>query len=164
LLLTPSHSALKQAVIVAQRSVVAVSLALAVLAAPATATASAGNHFYQGYCTWFAAEQAFRTWGVWVPWLGDAGEWTAGARRSGWSVSTQPEADTILVMPPYVQGSGSYGHVGWVIAVDADDGAVTVRSMNWKGWNVTNVHRVAVDGRVVFVQPSSAATGRASAS
>lgn len=140
------------------RTVVAALLALSLLAVPtgAAARASIGNTFDLGYCTWLAAEEGFKAWGLWVPWRGDAGDWASGALASGWNVSTAPEVDTILGMPRYVQGSGAYGHVGWVIGVDPDGSAVTVRSMNWRGWGVITIHRVAVDGRVLFLRPPAA--------
>jgi surface antigen len=121
------------------------------------------NHFSYGYCTWGAAEQAHRAWGVWIPWFGDAGDWAAGARASGWSVSPVPQTSTIIVMPRRVQGSGPDGHVGWVVDVDADGGGVTVLSMNWGGYNTLTRHHVVVDGLVQFVSPpgtDQASTGR----
>ena len=114
------------------------------------------NHFSYGYCTWGAAEQAHRAWGIWIPWFGDAGDWAAGARSSGWNVSPIPQANTIIVMPRHVQGSGPDGHVGWVVDVDADGGGVTVLSMNWGRYASTTQHHVAVDGAVQFVSPPGA--------
>jgi surface antigen len=122
-----------------------------------------GNHFSYGYCTWGAAEQAHRAWGIWIPWFGDAGDWAAGARASGWSVSPIPQANTVIVMPRRVQGSGPDGHVGWVVDVDADSGGVTVLSMNWGRYNELTRHHVLVDGVVQFVAPpgsDQAATSR----
>jgi surface antigen len=114
-----------------------------------------GNHFSSGYCTWEAAEQAHRAWGIWIPWFGDAGDWAAGARAAGWSVSPIPQANTIIAMPRRVQGSGPDGHVGWVIDVDADSGGVTVLSMNWGRYNQITRHHVVVDGIVQFIAPAS---------
>ena len=114
-----------------------------------------GNHFSYGYCTWGAAEQAHRVWGIWIPWFGDAGDWAASARAAGWSVSPIPQADTIIVMPRHVQGSGPDGHVGWVLDVDPDNGGVTVLSMNWGRYNEVTRHHVVVDGIVQFVAPAS---------
>jgi surface antigen len=136
------------------------TLASAWLLVSTSGTAQAdGNHFSYGYCTWGAAEQAHRAWGVWIPWFGDAGDWVAGARASGWSVSPIPQANTILVMPRRVQGSGPDGHVGWVLDVDADSGGVTVLSMNWNGFNTLARHHVVVDGVVQFVAPPGSDPG-----
>ena len=122
----------------------------------ADAWAAGGNHFYAGYCTWLAAEEAHSAWDVWVPWFGDAGDWAAGARSSGWSVSTAPEVNSLLAMPRNVQGSGSAGHVGWVVGVDSDGTGVTVESMNWRGRGVITQHHIAVDGVVQFITPPTA--------
>jgi surface antigen len=124
------------------------------VAAVGTPASADTNHFDAGYCTWDTAEQAHRAWSIWVPWFGDAGDWIEGARASGWRVSPQPEVASIAVMPPYVQGSGPYGHVAWVLAVDADGATVTVRSMNWSGPGVITVHELLVDGVVQFVTPA----------
>lgn len=127
-------------------------LLIASAAAP-TAASAAGNRFYAGYCTWLAAEMAYDNWGLWVPWLGDAWEWSAAAQANGFTVSDKPSEGSIVVMPPYVQGASAQGHVGWVVGVDPDGSAVTVRSMNWRGWNQITIHTVAVDGRVRFITP-----------
>ena len=111
------------------------------------------NHFYSGYCTWAAAEEAHSAWGVWLPWFGDAGDWAAAAQDAGWRVSPVPQVHTIAAMPRGVQGSGPYGHVAWVLAVNADVETVTVRSMDWHGRGVTTVHDLVVDGRVQFILP-----------
>ena len=125
------------------------------LAVHATTFAADGNHFYRGYCTWAASELAHRTWGVWVPWFGDAGDWAVNAQAAGWSVSPVPEVNSIAVMPRGVQGSGPDGHVGWVIAVDPDGIGVTLQSMNWSGFGVVSQHRIVADGQVQFVTPPS---------
>ena len=112
-----------------------------------------GNHFTAGYCTWEAAERAHRAWGTWIPWFGDAGDWASGARAAGWTVSPVPQTNTIIVMPRRVQGSGPYGHVGWVLEVDPDGGGVTVLSMNWSQYSSLTQHHVQVDGVVQFIAP-----------
>ena len=120
---------------------------------PVVGAGGSGNHFYAGYCTWEAAELGYQAWGVWVPWLGDAGDWSAGAVSAGWSVSSTPQPNSIAAMPRGVQGSGAYGHVGWVSAVDSDGGGVTLVSMNWRGRGVVTEHRIVVDGLVMFITP-----------
>jgi surface antigen len=117
-------------------------------------TDGGSNHFTYGYCTWEAAELAHRAWGAWPPWFGDAGDWASGARASGWRVTPVPQPNTIIVMPRQVQGSGAYGHVGWVVEVAGDSSSVTVLSMNWgAGWASLTRHQVLVDGLVQFVSP-----------
>jgi surface antigen len=129
-----------------------VAALLVVFSAPAPEAAD-GNHFFAGYCTWDAADQAHRAWGVWVPWYGDAGDWIDGARASGWRVSSVPQAQSIMALPRYVQGSGPYGHVAWVLAVDADGLSVTVRSMAWAGRGMVTVHQLVADGEAQFLTP-----------
>ena len=130
----------------------AAALMLVVGATPTVAVGD-GNHFFSGYCTWDAAEQAHNAWGVWIPWYGDAGDWIDGARASGWHVSAQPEADSVIVLPRRDQGSGPYGHVAWVMAVEPDGVTVTVRSMDWRGWGLINVHQLSADGYAQFLTP-----------
>jgi surface antigen len=127
---------------------------LVVVASAAPPDSSAdGNHFFAGYCTWDVAEQAHAAWGVWIPWYGDAGDWIDGARASGWRISPEPQPESIIVLPRHVQGSGPYGHVAWVLAVDPDGETVSVRSMNWSGYGVVTLHQLRVDGQAQFVTP-----------
>ncbi len=116
-------------------------------------SSTVGNHFFPGYCTWDAAEQAHSAWGVWLPWYGDAGDWIDGARASGWRVSALPQVDSILVLPRGVQGSGAYGHVAWVLSVEQDAATVTVRSMNWSGRGAVTIHELRADGDAQFLTP-----------
>jgi surface antigen len=139
------------------RVLAALGLAIALLP-PAAASAAGGgadggNHFDAGYCTWQAAELAYEAWGTWPPWFGDAGDWAAAAEASGWVVSTTPTVSSIAAMPRGVQGSGGYGHVGWVIDVDADGAGVTLVSMNWRGRGIVSEHHIQVDGLVAFITP-----------
>lgn len=127
--------------------------AVLILAPGAALAAGGGNHFYAGYCTWEAAELAHQTWGTWVPWFGDAGDWAPQAAASGWQVSPTPRVNSIAAMPRGVQGSGRDGHVGWVVDVDPDGAGVTLQSMNWSGRGVVSQHHVAVDGLVQFITP-----------
>ena len=121
-------------------------------ASPANSPAES-NHFFPGYCTWDAAEQAHGAWGVWLPWYGDAGDWIEGARASGWHVSALPQADSIVVLPRGIQGSGPYGHVAWVLLVEQDAVTVMVRSMNWSGRGAVTVHELRADGDAQFLTP-----------
>jgi surface antigen len=130
----------------------AAALMVAVGTSMADSTADR-NHFFQGYCTWDAAEQAHNAWGVWLPWYGDAGDWIDGARASGWRVSPLPQADTIMVLPRGVQGSGPYGHVAWVLSVEEDGATVMVRSMDWSGRGLITIHELLADGNAQFVTP-----------
>jgi surface antigen len=134
--------------------VAGLALLLSALLIAFTADAgAASNHFDPGYCTWDAAEQAHSAWGIFPPWYGDAGDWIDAARASGWDVSSTPEAHSIVAMPRGVQGSGSLGHVGWVIAIEDDGVTVEVRSMNWNGRGQVTVHELVADGQIQFLTP-----------
>ena len=126
---------------------------LAMVGGATLAQGATGNHFYPGYCTWAAADAAHTAWGMWPPWYGDAGDWAAEASNAGWHVSPVPQPQSIAAMPRGVQGSGPYGHVGWVLAVSADGSTVTIRSENWSALGVVTVHDVFVDSRVQFISP-----------
>jgi surface antigen len=117
------------------------------------ADSATSNHFFAGYCTWDAAEQAHNAWGIWVPWYGDAGDWIDGARTSGWQVSPRPQANSIVVLPRGIQGSGPFGHVAWVTLVESDGVTVQVRSMNWDGRGIVTLHELLADGDAQFVTP-----------
>lgn len=90
----------------------------------------AGNHFFQGQCTYWAAYRFHQLHGVWVPWLGNAWEWLGQAQRYGWKVSAQPTVGSILVLQPGVQGAGGYGHVAIVESINSD-GTVHTSNYNW---------------------------------
>ena len=129
-------------------------MALLLFVALLFSTSSAeNNHFYPGYCTWDAAEQAHAAWGIFPPWYGDAGDWIDGARASGWHVASQPQASSIIALPPDVQGSGPLGHVGWVLSIEDDNTTVDVRSVDWSGRGVITVHQLHADGAAQFLTP-----------
>src|SRR5260370_15301512 len=69
------------------------------------------NHFAFGECTYWADLRYHQLTGVWVPWIGNAYQWAAGAAASCWVVSSRPRGPAILVLPPYVQGAYGVGHV-----------------------------------------------------
>jgi surface antigen len=66
----------------------------------------------------------------WVAWKGHPYQWVTGARAAGWHVSPMPHASSIMVLMPYVQGAGGYGHVAVVEGINAD-GSVHTSDMNW---------------------------------
>lgn len=75
--------------------------------------------------------------GYWVPWLGNAYQWAYGAQVSGWVVSATPRVPSIIVLQPYVQGAGGYGHVAIVERINPD-GSVYTSNYNWYangGWD-----------------------------
>jgi surface antigen len=107
---------------------------------PSVPTSGTGNRFYYGQCTFWAAERYHQLTGIWVPWLGNAYQWAAGARASGWTVSSVPKKGSILVLQPGVQGASyGYGHVAVVESINAD-GSVYVSQWNWGGAYATTTY------------------------
>jgi surface antigen len=98
---------------------------------------NASNHFYYGQCTYWAAMRYHELTGSWVPWLGNADQWVAGAANNGWVVSNTPKLHSIIVLQPYVQGAGYYGHVAIVEQINSN-GSVLTSNWNWAGsWGAT---------------------------
>jgi len=95
------------------------------------------NHFAYGYCTWYVANH------VYVPWFGNAIEWWANARPY------YPEGQAPRVGAIMVTRESGYGHVGLVVAVNAD-GSWTVSEMNYQAWDVVD-QRTIRPGQVPVV-------------
>lgn len=99
-----------------------------------------GNRFFYGQCTYWASMRYHQLTGKWVPWLGNAYQWTYGASSSGWIVSSVPKVPSIIVLAPGVQGSSPYyGHVAIVEKINSD-GSVLTSNWNWAGsWGTTTM-------------------------
>jgi surface antigen len=92
------------------------------------------------YCTWYA-EQRFHAFVVHYPALypaghtflnvdGNAYQWKASAAADGWTITSTPTVDSIVVIQPGWDGVLSPdGHVAWVTAVGAG-GQFTVAELN----------------------------------
>jgi hypothetical protein len=92
------------------------------------------------YCTWYA-EQRFHAFVVHYPALyptghtfmnvdGNAYQWKASAQTEGWTITSTPTVDSIVVIQPGWDGvASSDGHVAWVTAVGAG-GQFTVAELN----------------------------------
>ena len=103
---------------------------------PVVTGAGGPNRFAYGQCTFWANERYHALTGYWVPWLGNAYQWAYGAGASGWNVSSSPHVPSIIVLQPYVQGAGYFGHVAVVESINAD-GSVHTSNYNWYsngGW------------------------------
>lgn len=98
----------------------------------------AGNlsRFFYGQCTYWSNMRYRQLTGHWIPWLGDAYQWSYAAPAYGWVISSQPNPDgpSIIVLAPYTQGSGSFGHVAVVeSAVSSASNGVVTSNWNWRG-------------------------------
>lgn len=71
---------------------------------------------YGTNCTWYAWKMAYEKAGVTLPGWGNAKEWYNDAKNSGYTVSTTPKANSIIVWG----GWTSYGHVGYVERVSGN--------------------------------------------
>jgi surface antigen len=97
-----------------------------------SASASVGNHFSTGYCTWYVANRRP------IPWFGNAIEWFGNARAYGFPEGSAPAVGAVMVTR-----ESSAGHVAYVESVNAD-GSWTVSEMNYVGWGVVSrrtIHR-----------------------
>ena len=73
-------------------------------------------------CTWYAWEQAYTNAGVALPGWGNAQTWYNSAAMAGYSVGKEAKANSIAVW----SRSDGYGHVAYVVSVDADGKYMTV--------------------------------------
>jgi surface antigen len=85
-------------------------------AQPVVAASSAGNTYYQGYCTWYAKQRRPDLPNM----LGNGGQWVANAAARGYATGTAPRAGSIAEIP---------GHVAYVEAVNGD-GTIVISEMN----------------------------------
>lgn len=96
------------------------------------------NRFSFGQCTFWADLRYNQLTGHYVDWIGNAYQWYYGARSSpGWIVSSTPHVPSIIILQPYVEGAGGYGHVAVVERINSD-GSVLTSNMNWYangGWD-----------------------------
>lgn len=88
------------------------------------------NGYPEGQCTRWADDQYHAATGYYIPWSGNAGDWSALARGYGWTVSSTPIVPSIMCLAPGVQGASSqFGHVGEVISVGKD--TFVASNLNW---------------------------------
>ena len=102
--------------------------------APST---SGGSNPYSGgwgNCTWGAWQLVHDNLGISLPAWGNAGNWLANARASGWNTGSTPKPGAIVV---------STHHVAYVTNVAADGNSVYVKEGNYnghyhEGWTIAN--------------------------
>lgn len=94
------------------------------------------SHFFYGQCTYWANMRYRQLTGHWIPWLGNAYQWAYAAPASGWVISSQPNPNgpSIVVLAPYTQGAGSFGHVAVVENAESSPSeGVMTSNWNWLG-------------------------------
>ena len=106
--------------------------------ASSNVTASVGNAYAFGYCTWYAYERRPDIGSFW----GNASSWAASARAAGFTVvQGVPQAGAIF------QYGGGYGHVGIVESVDHASGTMRISDMNGvAGFNRVGYDTVPING------------------
>lgn len=93
-------------------------------------SASVGNRYAYGYCTWWAYERRAQIGRPIGSFWGNATSWASSGSASGFAVNRTPVVGAIM------QNGGGYGHVAIVEAVNPD-GSVEISEMNGPaGWNV----------------------------
>ena len=106
--------------------------------ASSNVTASVGNRYAFGYCTWYVYERRPDVGSYW----GNASSWAASARAAGFTVvQGVPQAGAIF------QYGGGYGHVGIVESVDHASGTMRISDMNGiAGFNRVGYDTVPING------------------
>ena len=100
--------------------------------ATSNVTASVGNRYAFGNCTFYAYERRPDIGSFW----GNASSWAASARAAGFTVvQGVPQAGAIF------QYGGGYGHVGIVESVDHANGTMRISDMN----GIAGCNRVGYD-------------------
>jgi surface antigen len=111
------------------------------------------DNFTPGQCTDWAAQREYQLFGLSIPWIGNAYQWSYNAPSYGWQVSSTPRFGSIIVLQPGVQGAGSYGHVAVVERVNSD-GSVYTSDYNWNGeWGVVTYVTFQQGSGVSFIYP-----------
>jgi surface antigen len=118
-----------------------------------TGSGVTADRFSFGQCTYYADLEYHALTGHWVDWIGNAYQWSYGASAAGWVVSATPHVYSIIVLQPYVEGAGGYGHVAVVERINSD-GSVYTANMNWYangGWDRVSYWTFTPGRGVLFV-------------
>lgn len=120
-------------------------------AAPTGANNGSLGRFFYGQCTYWANMRYHSLTGVWIAWIGNADQWVSGAISRSWVVSGTPHIPSIIVLQPFVQGAGYYGHVAVVEKINPD-GSVLTSNWNWAGsWGATTDVTFTPGSGVTFI-------------
>ena len=92
-------------------------------------TASVGNRYAAGNCTWYAYERRLQLGRPIGSFWGNANTWATSARAAGFVVNNTPAPGAI-----FQTTAGYYGHVGIVERVE--NGVVYVSDMNYAGYGI----------------------------
>lgn len=98
-------------------------------------TASVGNRYAPGNCTWYVYERRLQLGRPIGSFWGNATSWATSARAAGFVVNNTPAPGAIFQT---TWGGGGLGHVGMVERIEG--GTIYVSDMNYGGYNVVT-HR-----------------------
>ena len=98
-------------------------------------TASVGNRYAPGNCTWYVYERRLQLGRPIGSFWGNATSWATSARAAGFVVNNTPIPGAIFQT---TWGGGGLGHVGMVERIEG--GTIYVSDMNYGGYNVVT-HR-----------------------
>jgi len=105
--------------------------------AQADSSASVGqttnvNNAMPGQCTDGALQKWFQATGSYPAVSGNAKDWPASARATGWTVVEDAQPRSLVVFQPGVQGASGDGHVAWVNSTrqQADGVYINITEMN----------------------------------
>lgn len=105
-----------------------------------SATNGSSNNYPEGQCTVYADQRYHDLTGFYVPWSGNANQWSSQAIAYGWTVSSTPVVPSIICLQGGIQGAdAAYGHVAVVESIDKN--TVVTSDLNW-GPNYTAVSSV----------------------
>ena len=94
-------------------------------------TASVGNRYAAGNCTWYAYERRMQLGRPIGSFWGHAKAWSDSARAAGLVVNNVPAPGAII---QNTWGGFGYGHVGIVERVDGQN--IYIMEMNYRGYNI----------------------------
>jgi surface antigen len=77
--------------------------------------------------SWWASQYQRKPWPT--GW-GSAVDWPAMARRAGFPMGSRPQVNSVMCVPPWLNGAGGKGHVAWVTGQPIN-GRVSVIEMNF---------------------------------
>jgi surface antigen len=118
------------------------------------------NRFFYGQCTYWANMRYHELTQHWIPWLGNAADWSWQASNNNWKTSSYPNPNgpSIIVLGPGTEGAGSYGHVAVVeygVSAAAAANGVSTTNWNWSsgggGWGITSTWTFYPGSGVTFI-------------
>ena len=101
------------------------------------------NHLFpRGYCTYYVASRMKITFG------GNAKNWLANARASGYVTGNEAAAHSAVVMTGPKGSMRRYGHVAYVESINGD-GTITVAEMNYDHFNRVDIRTMSVNDSTI---------------